>query len=70
MVMASNNKLFGQQLMEEEVKLADMREKLADARNSGQAQAVARAKHAFNQQQIEVDARLAVIRMVWDQMQR
>jgi len=70
MLMASNNKLFGQQLMAEQVKLADLHEKLNDARQSGQVQAVARATHAFNQQQLEVDARLAVIRMVWDQMQR
>ena len=70
MVMASNNKLFGQQLMAEELKLADLQEKLDDARKSGQAQAVARATHAFNQPQLEVDARLAVIRMVWNQMQR
>ena len=70
MIMASNNKLFGQQLMAEEVKLADLHEKLENARHSGQTQAVVRAEHAYNQQRLEVDARLAVIRMVWDQMQR
>ena len=70
MIMASNNKLFGQQLLEEQMKLADLHEKLIDARNSGQVQAVARAKNAYDQQRLEVDARLAVIRLVWNQMQR
>ncbi len=70
MVMASNNKLFGQQLIAEEIKLADLHEKLQKAHQLGQAQAIARAKHVFDQQQLEVGARLAVIRMVWNQMQR
>lgn len=70
MIMASNNKLFGQQLLAEEVKLADLREKLHAAVKSGQAQAIARAKNALDKQQVEVDARLAVLRMVWNQMQR